>query len=100
MKKYFTTKVRVILVVAALAAIVTLGFIILRPGEASPMNNVVSMVMNPLKNASAIVVEKAETLYDYIFSYEMLAAENEQLRVEIAQQNQDIRNSQIYKEEN
>lgn len=100
MKKYFTTKVRVILVVAALAAIVTLGFIILRPGEASPMNNVVSMVMNPLKNASAIVVEKAETLYDYIFSYEILAAENEQLRVEIAQQNQDIRNSQIYKEEN
>lgn len=100
MKKYFTTKVRVILVVAALAAIVTLGFLILRPGAASPMNNVVSMVMNPLKSASAVVVEKAENLYNYIFGYEMLAAENEQLRLEMAQQNQDIRNSQTYKEEN
>lgn len=100
MKKYFTTKVRVILVVAVLAAIVTIGFIILRPGEAAPMNNIVSVVMNPLKNATAIVVQKAETLYDYIFRYEMLAAENEQLRVEMAQQNQDIRNSQTYKEEN
>lgn len=100
MKKYFTTKVRVILVVATLAAIVTLGFLILRPGAASPMNNVVSMVMNPLKSASAVVVEKAENLYNYIFGYEMLAAENEQLRLEMAQQNQDIRNSQTYKEEN
>ena len=64
------------------------------------MNNAVSIVMTPVKNAATILVRKAENLYNYIFGYEMLAAENEQLRVEMAQQNQDIRDSQTYKEEN
>lgn len=100
MKKLFTTKIRVVLVVAVLAALVTMGFIILRPGQASPMNNVLSAVMTPVKNATTILVRQAESLYNYIFGYELLAAENEQLRVEMAQQNQDIRNSQTYKEEN
>lgn len=100
MKKFFTTKVRVVLVVAALAALITMGFILLRPGKASPMNNAVSVVMTPMKNATTILVRQAESLYNYIFGYEMLAAENEQLRLEMARQNQDIRNSQTYKEEN
>ena len=100
MKKFFNTRIRVVLVVAALAALITMGFIILRPGSASPMNNAVSIVMTPVKNAATILVRKAENLYNYIFGYEMLAAENEQLRVEMAQQNQDIRDSQTYKEEN
>lgn len=100
MKRFFTTRIRVVLVVAVLAALVTIGFLILRPGQASPMNNAVSVVMTPVKNAASILVQKAESLYNYIFSYELLQAENEQLRVEMAQQNQDIRDSQTYKMEN
>lgn len=100
MKKLFTTRIRVVLVVAVLLALATLGFIILRPGQASPMNNGVSMVMTPIKNATSILVGKAESLYNYIFGYELIRAENDQLRVQMAQQNQDIRNSQTYKEEN
>lgn len=100
MKKLFTTRIRVVLVLAVLAALVTLGFLILRPGTASPMNNAVSIVMTPVKNATSILVSKAESFYDYIFGYELMRAENEQLRVQMAQQNQDIRNSQTYKEEN
>lgn len=100
MKKFFTTRIRVVLVLAVLAALVTMGYIILRPGSASPMNNAVSMVMTPVKNATTILVQKAETLYNYMFGYELLKAENEQLRVQMSQQNQDIRDSQTYKEEN
>lgn len=100
MKKNITTRIRVVLVLAVLAAVVTLGFLILRPGTASPMNNAVSMVMNPIKNATSILVGKAESLYNYIFSYELIKAENDQLRIQMAQQNQDIRNAQTYKEEN
>ena len=88
------------LVLAVLAALVTMGYIILRPGKASPMNNAVSTVMTPVKNATTILVRQAERLYNYMFGYEMLSAENEQLRVELAELNQDIRNSQTYKEEN
>ena len=100
MKNFLTPRIRVLLTVAALLAVVTMGFIILRPGRASPMNNAVSMVMTPIKNATTILVRQAENLYNYIFGYEMLQAENEQLRVIMSQQNQDIRDSQTYKEEN
>lgn len=100
MKNFFTTKVRVVLVVAALAAIITVGCILLWPGSASPLNNVVSFVVNPMKNGVTILVNKAERLYDYVFGYEQLQAENDQLRAELAEMNQDIRDSQTYKEEN
>ncbi len=100
MKRFFNTRLRVVLVLAVLAALVTMGYIILRPGKASPMNNAVSTVMTPVKNATTILVRQAERLYNYMFGYEMLSAENEQLRVELAELNQDIRNSQTYKEEN
>lgn len=100
MKKLFTTRIRVVLVIAALAALVTVGWMILRPGTASPMNDTVSTVMTPMKKVTSVLVRKAERFYDYIFRYELLQAENDQLRVQMAQQNQDIRNSQTYKEEN
>ena len=100
MRKLLTTRIRVVLVAAVLAALVTLGFIVLRPGLAAPMNNAVSLVMTPVKNAATILVRRAEDLYDYIFSYELLQAENDQLRVVMSEQNQDIRNSQTFRVEN
>lgn len=100
MKNFFTTKVRVVLVIAALCAIVTVGSILLRPGKATPLNNVISMVANPLKNGVTILVEKAEQIYDYVFRFERLRAENDNLREQMANMNQDIRDSQTYKEEN
>lgn len=100
MKNFFNTKVKIILVIAALAAILTVGSMILRPGKATLLSNVVSMVVNPLKNGVTILVDKAEQLYDYIFAYEKLQAENDHLREQMANMNQDIRESQTYKEEN
>ena len=100
MKDFFTRRIRVILALAALAALITMGFIILRPGSASPMNSAVGAVMTPVKNAATVLVRQAERFYNYIFGYEMLEAENEQLRVVMSEQNQNIRNSQTYREEN
>jgi rod shape-determining protein MreC len=100
MKKLFTTRIRVVLVVAVLAALVVIGSMLLWPGQATPINNALSMVLNPVKNGVTILVDKAEQLYDYLFHYDLLQAENDLLREQIAQQNEDIRNSQTYKEEN
>lgn len=100
MKNFFSTRVKVVLVVAALCAIVTVGSILLRPGKATPLNNLISMVANPLKNGVTMLVDRAERFYDYIFSYERLQAENDNLREQMANMNQDIRDSQTYKEEN
>jgi rod shape-determining protein MreC len=95
MKKLFTTRIRVVLVVAVLAALVVIGSMLLWPGQATPINNALSMVLNPVKNGVTILVDKAEQLYDYLFHYDLLQAENDLLREQIAQKNEDIRNSQI-----
>ena len=100
MKKFFTTRVRVVLVLAALAAMITVGSMFLWPGKAGVLNNAVSIVVNPMKNGVTLLVNKAERLYDYLFGYELLQAENEQLQEELANMNQDIRDAQTYKSEN
>lgn len=100
MRKYFTTKIRVVLVLAALAALITIGSMFLWPGRAGVFNNAVSIVINPVKNGVSLLVDKAERLYDYIFGYELLQAENERLQEELADMNQDIRDAQTNKEEN
>lgn len=100
MKKYFTTRLRVVLVLAALAALITIGSMFLWPGKAGVLNNAVSVVLNPVKNGVTLLVDKAERLYNYLFGYELLQAENEQLQAELANMNQDIRDAQTYKTEN
>lgn len=79
MKKFFTTRIRVVLVLAALAALITIGSMFLWPGKAGAFNNAVSLVVNPVKNGVTLLVNKAERLYDYLFGYELLQAQNEQL---------------------
>lgn len=100
MKKFFTTRIRVVLVLAALAALITIGSMFLWPGKAGAFNNAVSLVVNPVKNGVTLLVNKAERLYDYLFGYELLQAQNEQLQEELANMNQDIRDAQTYKAEN
>lgn len=100
MKKFFTTRIRVVLVLAALAALITIGSMFLWPGKAGAFNNTVSLVVNPVKNGVTLLVNKAERLYDYLFGYELLQAQNEQLQEELANMNQDIRDAQTYKAEN
>ena len=72
MKNLFSTRIRVVIVIAALFALITMGFIILSPGKASPMNNAVSVIMTPVKSATSLLVRRAETLYNYIFGYRAL----------------------------
>ena len=100
MKKYFTTRLRVVLVLAVLAALITIGSMFLWPGKAGVLNNAVSVVLNPVKNGVTLLVDKAERLYNYPFGYELLQAEHEQLHAELANMNQDIRDAQTYKTEN
>ena len=100
LKGWFRGRIRVVFIVACLLAVITIGYILIFPGAASPMNNLVSMVVNPAKSGVTLLVEKAEQLYDYLFRYEQLEQENEALREQMAEMNQDIRDSQTYKEEN
>ena len=83
MKKLMTRRIRTVLVVAVLLAIV-LAVVGALTGWSLP-DMVVKGVITPIRTGASRLVDKVEEVYDYIFEYESLAAENEALRQELAE---------------
>ena len=89
MRQLFNTKIRVILVIALLlsAALAILSNV---TGQSIP-GMVVQGVLAPLKAGATALTQQAEQFYGYMFEYEALLAENEQLREQIAQMEDEAR---------
>lgn len=60
----------------------------------------VQAVLTPLRAGASALTEQAENIYDYIFKYEQLAAENAVLREELSQIQEDNRDAASIKREN
>lgn len=89
MRHFFTTKVRVVLALAVILAIV-LALISNLTGLSIP-DMVVKGILTPIRTGASKLTEQAEQFYSYIFRYETLAAENEALKEQIAQMEDDAR---------
>lgn len=89
MKHYFSTRVRVVLLIAVLLA-VALG-VTSSLTDLSVPNMLVKGVLAPLRSGASQLVQQAERLYDYIFDYESISTENEDLKEQIAQLEEDAR---------
>ncbi len=87
MKHFFTTKVKVVLIVAALltAALAILGSLI---GK-TPLDSAVQSILSPLRSGVNSLTDQAERFYNYMFRYEALEAENEALREQISNMEED-----------
>lgn len=91
MRHFFSTKVKVALV---LALLLTAGLAVASnllgttPGEV-----IVQTVLTPLRTGASALTAQAENLYNYVFEYEQLAAENAALREELAQLRDDYRSA-------
>ena len=83
MKHYFSTRVRVVLVVALLlaAGLTITGAL---TGKSLP-DMVVQGVLTPIRTGVSKLTDKAEQLYNYVYNYESLAAENAALKARIAE---------------
>lgn len=89
MRHFFTTKVRILLIVTVLLAVaisVISGLTGISVGDLA-----VKSVLTPIRSAGSKLMEQAETFYGYIFRYEALLAENEALKERIAQMEDDAR---------
>jgi rod shape-determining protein MreC len=86
MKYFFTTKVKVVLVVAVLltAGLAIIGNML---GK-TPADKLVQSVLTPLRTGASNLTSQAERFYNYMFRYEALEAENAALKQEIAQMNE------------
>lgn len=98
MRHYLSSKVRIILLLAVLIA-VALGV----AGNLTDFNlpsELVQGVLTPIRTAASKLTDQAEQLYGYIFRYEALAAENAALKEQIAQMEDDTRQSAAIAREN
>ena len=98
MRNLFSTRVKVILVVAVLlaAALTVLSNV---TGQTIP-DMVVQAALAPFRAAGNALTKQAEQYYSYMFRYEALAAENEQLKAEIAQMEDVARQADAVSREN
>ena len=98
MKHFFSNKVRVVLIVAVLLAIaVTVVSSLL--GVNLP-ELAVKGLLAPLRAGASRLTDSAEQLYNYMFKYEALAAENEALKERLAQLEDDARRADSMSREN
>ena len=83
MKYFFTTKVKIVLIVAAIltAGLAIVGSLL---GK-TPADTMVQGLLAPLRSGASSLTAQAERFYNYMFRYEALEAENEALKEQIAQ---------------
>ena len=98
MRHLFSTKVRILLVVAAL---LTAGLAVLSnlSGQSFP-RMVVQGVLAPFRYAGNLLTNQAENIYTYIFEYESLKTENEALRQQVSQMEELAREADSLAREN
>ena len=98
MRYLFTKKVKIVLIVAVL---LTAGLAVAANLMGTTIGDVVvQAVLTPLRAGASALTDQAENIYDYIFKYEQLAAENASLREQLSQIQEDNRDAASIKREN
>ena len=98
MKHFFTTRIRVVLIAALLIAAV-LTVISSITGLNLP-NMMVQGILTPIRTGVSRLTDQAEKIYDYMFKFESISAENEQLKQQLADIQDDARNADAIAREN
>lgn len=98
MKHFFSSRVRVVIGIAVLLAVVLALFSSLT--KISIPDMVVQGILTPIRTGVSQLTDQAEKIYDYLFSYESLAAENELLKQKLAEIEDDARTADAIAREN
>ena len=98
MRHFFTTKIKIVLLAAVLIAAVS-AVVLSLTGNSYP-STVVQGILAPLRAGATHLTAQAEKLYDYIFSYESLLAENEALKGQLSQMEDQARQAAALTKEN
>ena len=98
MRHIISTRVKVVLVIAALLVLV-LAVVSSLTGISIP-DMFVKGVLTPIRAGASRLTEQVEQVYNYMFGYESLAAENAMLKEKIAQMEGDARRADSVSREN
>ncbi len=98
MRHFFSTRVRVVLVISLLiAALLAVASSV--TGKNIP-SMLVQSVLTPLRTGANALTEQAEDIYNYIFRYEALSTENGSLREQLAALQEAARHADALEREN
>ena len=98
MRHFFSTRVKVVLVLALL--ITGVLAVVGNLSDKTPASSLVQGVLAPLRAGATALTQQAERIYDYMFRYEALQAENEALKAQIADMREDNRLADSISREN
>ena len=98
MRHFFSNKVRIVLIAAVLIAI--LLTVVSSLTGISIADMAVKGILTPLRTGVSKLTDRAEQLYNYMFSYESLAEENASLKEQLSQIQEDARKADAVEREN
>ena len=100
MKNFFRQNGILLLVIALLLSILIGVSSALLGGNSDPLSNVVNTVTAPIRGGISAVLDWAEGVYEYVFHYEELHQELDDLRVQVAELEEQVRQGQEASREN
>ena len=98
MKHFFTSRVRVVMIIAVLLAV-----ILIVVGSLTKVNipgMLVQGALTPMRSGASALKDAAVQFYNYMFQYEALLAENQQLKEELAQMKEEARRADALSRDN
>ena len=98
MRHYFSTRVKVVLALAVLFAVL-LGVAGSLTGDQMP-SGFLQNLLTPLRSGAYALTGQAQRVYNYIYNYDKLVAENEALKQQISQMQDENRNAAFLEREN
>ena len=98
MKHFFSNRVRIVLIIAILLAI---GLTVISSlTNTNVPETIVKGLLSPIRSGASRLTSSVEQIYNYMFKYEALAAENETLKERVAQLEDDARRADSLSREN
>ena len=98
MKRFFTRRVWTVIFIAILAAVILAVSSSLTGQNTS--NSLVQGILAPFRTGASFLTDQAEQIYNYMFEYESLLAENQRLKEQLAQVEDDARRADAVAREN
>lgn len=98
MKHFFTSRIRIVLVTAVLLAVI-LAVVSSLTGLKLPQM-LVQGVLTPFRAGVSKLADQSQQIYDYVFRYEALMAENQSLKEQLAAIEDEARDAYAIKQEN
>lgn len=98
MKRFFTSRVFAVIIVAVLLTVFLAVTSSLTGKDSS--SSLIQSILTPFRTGASYLTDRAEDIYNYIFEYESLLAENQKLKDQLSQLEDDARRADSLAREN